>query len=101
MMRIVDYAAKVLNNGASTDSQKEVVIRILTKIGKQILKNAFLKQQFQTLTVDYFIPLLQSTNPLLNSLTCELLSLYLPFGTLDSAVVGRLMELIYGKITDS
>ena len=100
-MRIVEYSAKVLNNSNSTDPQKEVVIRILSKIGKQILKNAFLKQQFQTLTVDYFIPLLQNPNPLLNSLTCELLSLYLPVGSLDSAVVGRLMELIYGKITES
>lgn len=43
MMRIVEYSAKVLNNSASTDSQKEVVIRILSKIGKLILKNAYLK----------------------------------------------------------
>jgi hypothetical protein len=101
MMRIVEYSAKVLTDNTSTDPQKEVVIRILSKIGKLILKNAYLKQQFQALTVDYFIPLLQHPNPLLNSLTCELLSLYLPFGSLDSSVVGKLMELIYGKITDS
>jgi len=43
MMRIVEYSKNILTDNASTDSQKEVVIRILTKIGKLILKNAYLK----------------------------------------------------------
>ena len=68
MIRLVEYSASVLQS--SSDPEKEVIIRVLTKIGKQILKNKYLKGQFQNLTVQFFIPLLLDQNPLLNSLTC-------------------------------
>lgn len=45
--------------------------------------------------------MLNSPNPLLASLTLDLLSRYLPFGELDNQTVGQLMELIYGHITNS
>jgi hypothetical protein len=100
MLRIVEYSATTLQSQAS-DPEKEVIIRILSKIGKLILKNKYLKSQFQNLTVQFFIPLLLNPNPLLNSLTCELLSLYLPFGELDNETVNKLMQFIYEKITNN
>lgn len=99
MIRLVEYAAGVLQ--AAADCEKEVVVRVLAKIGAQILKNKYLKGQFQNLTVQFFIPLLLDASPLLNSLTCELLSLYLPFGELDNQTVSRLMEIVYEKIVSS
>lgn len=100
LMRIIEYSASVLESTAP-DPQKEVIIRILIKIGRQILKNPYLKSQFQNLTIRFFIPLLEHPNPLLNSLTCQLLTIYLPEGELDSVTVSRLMQIIYGKITNS
>lgn len=41
MLRMVEYAAGVLQTG--NDSQKEVVIRMLSKIGRLIFKNKYLK----------------------------------------------------------
>ena len=100
MIRIVQYSANVLQT-STNDLEKEVIIRILSKIGKLILKNKHMKSQFQNLTVQYFIPLLLNENPLLNAQCCELLSLYLPFGQLDNQTVTSLMELIYQKIVNS
>lgn len=99
MIRLVEYAASVLQG--PSEGEKEVIVRVLTKIGRQILKNKYLKGQFQNLTVQFFIPLLLDQSPLLNSLACELLSLYLPFGELDDQTVSRLMEIIYEKIVNN
>jgi fumarate reductase subunit D len=99
MLRIVEYSASVLQSSA-LDSEKEVIIRVLAKIGRLVLKNKYLKSEFQNLTVRFFIPLLGSDNPLLVALTLELLSLYLPFGELDNQAVNRLMELVYDRITN-
>ena len=44
--------------------------------------------------------MLKINNKLLNSLMCELLSKYLPFGDLSPQAVSSLLELIYAKIVD-
>lgn len=49
----------------------------------------------------YFKPQLDSPNQLINALTLNLLSSYLPFGDLSSQAVGNLMQLVYGKIIES
>lgn len=77
-----------------------MVVRILTKIGKLILRNKYLKSQFENLTVQYFLPLLKSNNKIINSLVCDLLSKYLPFGDLSPQTVNALMELVYEKIVN-
>lgn len=46
MIRIVEYSATVLSSLTASDAEKEVVVRVLTKIGKLILKNKYLKTQF-------------------------------------------------------
>ena len=48
----------------------------------------------------YFMPMLKINNKLLNALMCNLLSQYLPFGTLSPSTVSTLMELIYAAILD-
>jgi hypothetical protein len=50
--------------------------------------------------VTYFQPLLSSPNKLLNSLICQLLAQYLPFGDLSPGAVSSLMQLIYDKIVN-
>ena len=45
-MRMVEYSANILSSNTSADTYKEVIVRILTKIGKLILRNKFLKSQF-------------------------------------------------------
>ena len=77
-----------------------MVLRILTKIGKLILRNKYLKSQFENLTLQYFLPLLNSNNKVINSLVCDLLSKYLPFGDLSPHTVNALMELLYDKIVN-
>ena len=101
MMRMVEYSASVLDKPESTEGDREVVTRVLIRVGKQLLQNRYLKGQFQALTNAYFIPLLQRDNALINALGCELLSCYLPFGELDETTVRVLMELIYAKIVNS
>lgn len=74
---------------------------ISAKLGTIILKNKYLKAKFEWLTINYFIPLLKSPNLLLNSLTCQLLALYLPHGdgsNISNETVGELMSLIYEKL---
>jgi hypothetical protein len=46
MIRIVEYSASILSSASASDSEKEVVVRVLTKIGKQLLKNKYLKAEF-------------------------------------------------------
>jgi hypothetical protein len=46
MIRIVEYSATVLSSATASDAEKEVLVRVLTKIGKLILKNKYLKAQF-------------------------------------------------------
>lgn len=53
------------------------------------------------LTIRYFIPLLKINHDLLNSLTCNLLHLYLPYGELANSTVEELMGLIYEKMTNT
>ena len=57
-----------------------MVVRLLAKIGRQVLKNKYLKTMFQDLTLRYFIPLLTNSNPIIVTLALDLLSRYLPFG---------------------
>lgn len=85
------------NQGAS-DGEKEVAIRILSTIGTMLLKQRYFKKEFEPLVVTYFQPLLGHPNKLLNSLICNLLSQYLPFGDLSPQTVQSLMEMIYSKI---
>lgn len=79
MIRIVEYSASVLQSQAP-DAEKVVILKVLSKTGTQILKNNYLKSQFQNLTIQFFIPLLKNSNPVLNAEVCGLLSLYLPEG---------------------
>lgn len=69
-------------------------------IGRIILKHQYFKQEFENLIVTYFLPVLSHPSQLLNALICELLSMFLPFGSLSSEIVSSLMERIYGKIID-
>lgn len=69
-------------------------------IGRIILKHQYFKQEFENLIVTYFLPVLSHPSQLLNALICELLSMFLPFGSLSSETVSSLMERIYGKIID-
>jgi hypothetical protein len=46
MIRMVEYSASVLSSATASDSEKEVVVRVLTKIGKLLLKNKYLKAEF-------------------------------------------------------
>ena len=78
-----------------------MAVRVLSAIGKVLLRQKYFKKEFENLVVTYFQPLLSSPNKLLNSLTLGLLSDYLPFGDLSSQAVGSLMELIYAKIIES
>ena len=96
MMRMVEYCAGVLQG--NSEAEKEVAVRILAKIGKIVLRNSYLKSQFETLTVRYFMPLVKSNNKMINAAICELLAIYLPFGSLSPDTVSALMVLIYEKI---
>jgi hypothetical protein len=44
MIRLVEYSATVLATAA--EPEREVVVRVLNKIGTQLLRNKFLKSQF-------------------------------------------------------
>ena len=65
-----------------------------------LLKQRFFRTEFENLAIAYFEPMLKTNNKLINSLMCELLSKYLPFGDLSPQTVSSLLELIFAKIVD-
>lgn len=55
------------------------------------MKNQYLQQNFENLVVQYFLPLLKNSNPVVISQTMKLLSEYLVMATLSSQTVTSLL----------
>lgn len=71
---------------------------MIAHLSKQILKNQYLKQHFEQLIQQYFIPIISSDHPILIAQTCKLLHEYLEYIKLGTPVVKELMSLLYEKI---
>lgn len=97
LMKFVEYSAEVFG-GNYSDKQKEVVMMVLIELEPLIMKNNFLKDNFENLVIQYFIPLVKSNNNVLVSQTLKLLSIFLRSANLSTNTVTELMALLYDKM---
>lgn len=63
------------------------------------MKNQYLKENFENLVVQYFIPLLKNQNPIVVSETMKLLSEYLVMATLSSSTITQLLGDLYNQMS--
>ena len=104
-MKFIEYAANSLQSNTVSDRHKQVLVKQIStflinsaKMSTQLKKNKFIKEQFENLTLTYFIPLLKNDSPVLNANVCRLFAAFLDDMKLSDQTVKQLMSLIYDKM---
>lgn len=72
LIKFVEHSANTLG-GNHSDADKEVILVVLTELRRLVMKNKYLRDNFENLTRQYFIPLLNCSNEAVVAATIGLL----------------------------
>lgn len=70
LIRFVEYAAVALTDPNVPFQRKDTVLKLLARLKTSVLNNDFLRKSFSTFVVQYCVPFLKSSIPIILSTTC-------------------------------
>ena len=94
----MEHSANVLGSSAPP-SEKEVVLVVLTEMNHLVMKNKYLRENFENLIKQYLIPIMRTNNDILVAQTIRMLEKYLELATISTPTVRELLALLYEKMT--